>query len=66
MQFNITRILFFNNELKEALGYTMKAIALDPLWSHSHPLAARILERLGRPERARALNKKAAKIARFS
>lgn len=66
MMYNIARILFLNNELDEALDYAMKAMAIDPLWQHSYPLAVRILKRLGRFEEARILNKKAAKLSRFS
>ena len=66
MMYNISRILFLNNELAEALDYAMKAMSIDPLWPHSYPLAVRILKRLGRLEEARMLNKRAAKLSRVS
>ena len=65
-QFNVARILFLNNELEEALRYALRAVEIDPLWSHSYPLAIRILRRLGRAEEARALDRKAAQLGRYS
>ncbi len=66
MQSNIARILFLNNELEEALDYVMRAIEIDSMWPRSYSLAVRILTRLGRLDEARALNKRAAKLSRFS
>ncbi len=66
MQFNIARNLLLNNELEDALHHVMKAVEIDPLWSHSYPLGVRILTRMGRLEEARALNRRAAKLSRFS
>jgi hypothetical protein len=65
MQFNVGRILFLNNELDEALMYAIKAMAIDPLWSHSYRLGVRILTNLGRHDEARSLHKKAVKMGRF-
>ena len=66
MQYNITRILFLNNELEEALDYVMRTIEIDSMWPRSYSLGVRILTKLGRLEEARALNKRAAKMRRFS
>ncbi len=66
MQSNIARILFLNNELEEALDYVMRAIEIDSMWPRSYSLAVRILTKLGRLEEARVLNKRAAKMRRFS
>jgi hypothetical protein len=44
----------------------MRTIEIDSMWPRSYSLGVRILTKLGRLEEARALNKRAAKMRRFS